>query len=270
MILVNLNAFILNECPSMREFMNFYRKIFLRNLFSLKPILKKATIVLFVLLICDDFSAQSFELNWSYLSTGRIVAQPNCDSHNLYVGNEKGDFYSINIMSGEVLWKVETKGSIQARAVLYDNIIFFESANIFYAVNKEDGSEIWKYSLGIEPEKFSYGEIDYLFKLDFFDDKRSSGFIEENVVYIGTTDGRVLGLRVQTGEVEFAVLSENQSPIRSTPIVRDGKIYFGDWNGIVYCYSLNTKRLLWQKSTYREKPYETFGGDRFRICHLWR
>ena len=102
--------------------------------------------------------------------------------------------------------------------------------------------------------------VDYLYKLDPFDDKRSSGFVHSGIIYVGTSHGKVLGLDAKSGSLEFSIMSDAQAPIRATPLVHNGKLYYGDWNGKVYGYDLENNTQLWQQSTYEVKPYATFGG----------
>ena len=213
-----------------------------------------------LLLLQNNLNAQSLQLDWKIETGKKIVAPPALDDEHVFIGNESGTFFAIDQHSGEILWQVETGGNIQGRAVLNDEHIFFESANTFYALNKTDGKEIWQYTLNMSPEKFSYADKDFLFKLDFFDDKRSSGIIHKGIFYAGTSNGKVIGLNSKTGELEFSINSNNNSPVRSTPLIHEDQLFFGDWNGIVYCFDLNSNSFLWQKSTYREKPYDTFGG----------
>ena len=59
----------------------------------------------------------------------------------------------------------------------------------------------------------------------------------------------------------FSFQADNNAPIRSSPLVSNGILYFGDWEGYVYAYSLSNQALVWKKKTYRQaKPYGTFGG----------
>jgi len=93
----------------------------------------------FMLLALTKLSGQSLELNWSLQTEGRIVAGPVIDESKAYVGNEKGKFLAIDLTTGQPVWEVETAGNIQAKAVLVNDLVFFESANTFYALNQENG-----------------------------------------------------------------------------------------------------------------------------------
>jgi len=209
---------------------------------------------------------QSLVLDWKVETDGKIVASPVANDHLVFLGNEKGVFMAFKIETGELAWKVETGGNIQAKALLFNDLVFFESANIFYALQQDTGKEIWNYPLKASPEKFSYSGKEYLYKLDPFDDKRSSGYLYNGRVYVGSANGKIVGLRATTGDLEFSIQANDNAPIRSSPIIENDKLYFGDWNGIVYCYDLQQEQFRWTKNTYRDKPYATFGGIASEFC----
>ncbi|MCA0931380.1 PQQ-binding-like beta-propeller repeat protein [Lutimonas saemankumensis] len=216
---------------------------------------------LFIIYSIHDFQAQTLDLKWKVETSGKILAGPVANDELTFVGNEKGTFMAIQLDNGAIAWKFETKGNIQAAALLYDNLVFFESANVFYALKQKTGKEVWRYRLDFPAEKFKDASgNEHLYKLDPFDDKRSSGFLYHGIIYIGCSNGKVIGLNSKTGNLEFSISAKDDSPIRSSPLVLDDQIYFGDWNGVVYCYDLKGKKFVWTKNTYREKPYATFGG----------
>ena len=213
-----------------------------------------------IFLSFSNLYAQSLTLKWKLETSGKIVAGPVANDQLAFIGNEKGAFMAINHKIGELAWKLETKGNIQSKALLFDNLVFFESANVFYAVEQETGKEVWSYRLNAPAEKFTYAEKEYLYKLDPFDDKRSSGYLFKDRIYVGCSNGQVIGLNIKTGNLEFSIESIDSSPIRSSPIVENDQLYFGDWNGVIYRYDLKEEQFIWSKNTYREKPYATFGG----------
>ncbi|MBT8218724.1 MAG: PQQ-binding-like beta-propeller repeat protein [Bacteroidia bacterium] len=225
------------------------------------PIYRRGLLMIAIMLFSlTSLSAQSLELNWTTKTDGKVIAGPVADEMHIYIGNEKGVFLAIDINTGKINWQIETSGNIQAKAVLAEDLVILESANTFYALNTTDGKEIWKYSPNTPPEQFSYGGVEYLYKLDPFDDKRSSGILRDGIFYTGTSDGNILGLNAKTGALNFSQSTADNAPVRSTPFIADGQLFYGDWNGVVYCYDLNKETLIWKKNTYREKPYTTFGG----------
>ena len=222
--------------------------------------MKRLTTSMLGLILINSCFAQLLNPNWSFQTSDRIIASPLIQRETIFVGNERGDFYALDL-NGKEKWKFETGGNIQAKATWVDGNIFFESANIFYLVNANNGKQIWKFDPDMKPFIFNYDGKKFPYKIDPYDDKRSTAFLYEGVIYVGCGNGKLYGLNAKNGTVEFEYSVEGNFPVRSSPMVDNGKLYFGDWDGFVYCYSLPEKKLLWKKKTYRgEKPYGTFGG----------
>ncbi len=211
------------------------------------------------LLTASTFS-QTLETAWSFKTSARVLASPAEKEGTIYVGDINGSFYAIDGSSGQERWSFDTDGIIQAKALVTDQWVFFESANVFYLLKSSNGKELWRFDTEMEPLAFTYQEKTYPYKIDPFDDKRSSATLLDGVIYVGSGNGTLFGLNEKSGKVEFSVRSDDNSPIRSSPLVSNGRLFFGDWNGVVYCYDLAAGEFIWKKKTYRQKLYETFGG----------
>ncbi len=213
--------------------------------------LKRTTLVI-ALFFCGFLaSAQSPTVKWKFKTQDKVLAPPVISEQTLYIGSEDGNFYALNTKTGSEKWHFNTRDRIMGKATIHQNSVIFESGNIFYALDKETGKEIWKY----DP-----GSALWAYKIDPWDDKRSSGTVHEGIFYSGTSLGGVIGLDVKTGERKVMIPSEYGQPVRTTPSILGSKLFFGDWAGKVYAYSLEQEKLLWKKETYEKKLYESFGG----------
>lgn len=223
--------------------------------------LLKPTCQLLLLFGAIISQAQELSTSWTYQTNEKVLASPVTDGHVVYIGSQNGVMYALRVSDGELQWSYATEGIIQAQALLTDKVLFFESANIFYALDPKDGRLIWKHDPEIKAEGFEYEGQEFPYKLDFWDDKRSMGTLSQNVIYIGGSDGHLYGFQEETGELVLDVSSDENSPIRSTPLVDNGVLYFGDWEGVVYAYDLGAGNFLWRKKTYRgDRLYPSFGG----------
>lgn len=219
---------------------------------AMKINLKIPYIVLFLLLILhQNIYSQSSEVMWQFQTGDRVAASPVIDENVVYVGCENGVFYALDSRTGEELWQVETRGYILGKATVYKNIVFFESSNVYYALDKQTGEELWK---------FDWEWPIWGYKIDHWDDIRSQAIVYDDVFYIGTSLGALIGLNASDGKQVFIIAKGINSPIRTTPAIHDGKIYFGDWAGKVYCHLMESGELVWERSTYEKRYYDTFGA----------
>jgi outer membrane protein assembly factor BamB len=71
----------------------------------------------------------------------------------------------------------------------------------------------------------------------------STAAIWHGTVYVGSQDGYLYGLALDSGAVRLKIHAEG--PIRSSPVVRDGTLYFGDGAGVFTAADAATGRRLW-------------------------
>jgi outer membrane protein assembly factor BamB len=71
----------------------------------------------------------------------------------------------------------------------------------------------------------------------------STAAIWHGTVYVGSQDGYLYGLALDNGAVRFKIHAEG--PIRSSPVVRDGTLYFGDGAGVFTAADAASGRRLW-------------------------
>lgn len=223
--------------------------------------IRSTLLVLVTLFHVESVLAQSLTKAWTVDTGGKVSANPVAEGNIVYIGSQNGIMYAINAIEGKVLWKYDTKGIIKAAASIYNDILFFESANVFYALSKSNGKLKWKFDPEMEPLNYTYeGEVHH-YSIDPWDEKRSVGVVHEGVIYVGAGNGKLYGLEAKTGVLVKEFNSDGNSPIRSSPFIDTNRIYFGDWNGVVYSYDLDSNKILWKRKTYRyDRPYPSFGG----------
>ncbi len=219
--------------------------------------------VFLCLLIIATFQSRSQNLvpHWKFQTGETVQASPISDKTAVYVGSENGNFYAIDLETGKERWRFESGRSIQAPAVLIGETVFFEAGNVFYSLNKSTGKEVWSQDPKLKYRGFEFEGKKYNYKIDRYDFKRSVPIVHQGVIYIGTGGGKLYGLNAKNGKIILEIESDGFSPIRSSPMIDSGKLFFGDWEGMIYCYDLDKEDFTWKKKTYRyKKPYGTFGG----------
>lgn len=222
--------------------------------------LLKVTQWLLTIMVTTSALSQQLSPSWTFKTGDKVLASPVTNGNSVYVGSQNGIMYALD-EAGNVIWEYDAKGIIQAQALLTDRVLFFESANVFYALDPAQGKLLWKYDAGMEPQEFVYKGHHFPYKIDFWDDKRSVGTLNDGVIYIGASNGHLYGFDEDNGEVILDISSDGLSPIRSTPLVANSILYFGDWEGVAYAFDLNAKAFAWKKKTYRgDRPYPSFGG----------
>jgi eukaryotic-like serine/threonine-protein kinase len=184
--------------------------------------------------------SSSVSEKWKFKTGGNVNGIPLIDNGVVYVGSFDGNFYAIDASTGTEKWHYKTDNKIFTNPVLYNGIICFESGNSLYALNT-NGELVWKFILCSEAVINMNDEWDYY---------RSSPSVSNGVVYIGSEKGKVFGINIADGSKAFECqTAEGKYAIKTTPLIYDGKIYFGDWNGVFFAYDLSTATMVWKYDT---------------------
>jgi len=184
-----------------------------------------------------------------------IAAQGNS---TLFVGDLSGELLSFN-SDGRREWKWAPEaeessnpllscgssggGSGQFRAGLFygppvvaDGVVYVGSyEGTIYAIDAENGSEIWSHEL----DKPVIGGV----------------AVSGGTLYVGDSDGKMYALDVTDGEPKSGFVPfDTEDKIWSAPTVYDGTVYFGSLDHKVYAIDADTGEPKWAA------PFETGGG----------
>lgn len=131
------------------------------------------------------------------------------------------------------LWTSNLSTSIKSTPTTYDNILYVVTNGRLYAINNNDGSEIWNYSTGnVYPATIS-GIGNVLI--------HSSPTIANNVIYFGS--GTTLYAVNTSGSLIWNYPTDGQ--VISSPQISGGNVYFGSTDGRFYAITTATGALNW-------------------------
>ena len=219
--------------------------------------MKKVSIIL-LFVVYSSFSSILFTtanaqegIIWKHKTAGMISSSPLVHNGKVYCGSDDSYLYCRNAQTGEAIWSHKADTSLLSNPVVNGDIIFFESGNILYALNANNGVKLWQ---------FNPLNDTLAYKIDPWDYHHSSPVVDDTVVYYGCGNGTLYGIMIATGDVMLQYNTVNHSAIRSTPLVRDGILYFGDWHSRIYALNIETKDTLWTFATVVPIPYEAFGA----------
>lgn len=124
------------------------------------------------------------KLKWKYKTGGRITSNPVVDDNKVYVTSSDNYLYAFNRSTGSLQWKVKTQKQVRLHPVVEKDRIFICSSAHAYAINSENGSLDWKFTI---PGKQT-------FTLDLV--------IAKNTLYTG--DRYVYALDTQSGILKWS------------------------------------------------------------------
>jgi len=165
----------------------------------------------------DGGAAQAF------YGSGAPATNPN-NVKVMYIGNENGKLYSINIATGAKLWAYTASAAIRSTPYVRNYVIYFgdESGN-YYAVQDNGGSytELWK-KTGLGGGAIRTGTLRWV-----------NG--TEGRLYFGSLNNRVFCVKSSDGSTCASWTNPNVgSAVYSTPALPgDGYVYVGTYGGSI-------------------------------------
>ena len=108
----------------------------------------------------------------------------------------------------------------------------------FYCLDTESGSKLWKV-------KTNNALV-------------SVPIIDNNKVYVGSSDGIFRCIKLETGELNWE-FSGIRGYVESKPLVYQNNVYFTAWDGKLYSLDKNSGKLIWIR--FEKNP----SGGRVRV-----
>jgi len=182
--------------------------------------------------------AQTGKENWRFTTGARLRSSPAVAEGIVYIGSWDGNIYAVDAQTGQENWRFDTNGiyrPVQPSPLIEHGIVYCGSRNPWlYALDAKTGEEIWRFS---------------------YDNSwvESSAVIAEGVVYIGSSDVRVLNaIDAQTGKLKWAFPTAAYA--WSSPAFSDGVVYIGGaYYGSPFFFAVDaqTGQEKWRLSTGR-------------------
>jgi outer membrane protein assembly factor BamB len=204
------------------------------------------TIILFGLLALANAAVLASDaVLWKFQIGRTIYATPVIRDGVVYIGSLDSVFYAIDAKTGAERWRYKASNQIFTTAAIGQNLVCFESNNQLYGLDLQGGLK-WQTPLSSDGEINQHDEWDYF---------HSSPLLVDSVAYAGGVKGHVVGVHIRTGSVLFHVQTPSQSTVKTRPAVYNNKIYFGDWDGVLYVYDLRTGEKAWEYDTKKDNTY---------------
>ena len=123
-------------------------------------------------------------------------------------------------------------------AIGYGRLFFTNNAGVTFAVGVKSGGRAWKRESGrcVASSPALSGQLVF----QAFLNRRPC-----NATSSGLT-GQVVAYYVGSGKVRWR---HTIGPSESSPLVAEGRVFVGDWDGKVYAFNSNTGKLHWKFST---------------------
>jgi outer membrane protein assembly factor BamB len=215
----------------------------------------------------------------------------------IFVADSEGQVQALDVGSGEPVWTVQTETPISGGPGVGNGKVMFGTRKAeIIALREEDGSELWRtrvssevlsvpqaaegtvvvhtvdgrlYGLSTDSgeHKWTYDRSEPVLTLR----GSSSPVIDRSNVITGFSNGVLVSLTLATGEPRWEVVVtpphgrselERIVDIDTDPVVRDGMVYVGSYQGDVAGIGQDTGVVLWRR---RMSSYAGMAADWRRL-----
>jgi outer membrane protein assembly factor BamB/predicted phosphodiesterase len=217
------------------------------------------------------------KLIWKTKTGAAVLGAPLINEHAVYIGSSDHVFRKLNMSDGNELWKFsELDGPVVSTPLLYQGkIIFGAWDKNLYALDENTGSLLWKWNNGSSIRNYSpaacipvaHDGVIYVVAPDRYisainaDDgktlwRNNDATVRESIGI--SADGKwIYGKTMQDTIVAYHESREKQNAawkmhvgfgyehVPSMLIEKDGKLFFGTRNGVVYCIDPLQQKINW-------------------------
>ena len=171
---------------------------------------------------------------WHKALKGGIYSTPVTDDKSLFIGDDVGVMYSLDLKKGKTNWTFDTGMRIVGSPAVNDGVVVFGSANYnIYGLDAKTGKEIWH----VTTNQAVMG----------------AATIHKGIAYIGGGDGRMFAIDIHTGKVKWS-FDELKNYVLTRPLVYNDKLYFGCWDTHFYALNLADGSLVWKWNNGNGNP----------------
>lgn len=216
--------------------------------------------------------------HWQVETGAPVLGAVTIENGIAYIGASDETFRAIDIKSGKIQWAYEgVKGYIETKPLIDNNLVIFGAwNNTLYALNKNDGQEVWKWTGGLTRMHYSPAAVWPVAAFDkifITDPQRAMTAIDRNT---GETVWRTfqsmvretIGLsedkkRVYSKTMNDSIVcysTEGKEPIQlwasnvgfgyehapSMPVEKDGIVFGSTKGGLIFALNALDGRVLWK------------------------
>lgn len=182
---------------------------------------------------------------WRFASEAPLSSSPSVYLSQVYIGDLQGNIYALDAATGKPLWQFKAAAPVRTRPIAHASGVIVAAGDTLYSLDIK-GQLSWSSQFEAKANK----EV-----LDPWDIYRSSPFLDNKTIYIGTENGELYGYNLTSGKRIYTCKTRVASPIRNQPVSDDQNVYFGNWQGEFFACSLRSSSVVWQYDTRKDKTF---------------
>ena len=186
----------------------------------------------------EDYATLAKQPEVFFETRSKIRSAILINDGKLYFGNEKCEFYAVDLNAKQKLWMYFSDEPVQTWPVITEGKVIFNAGNSLYILDAANGHEIFK---------VTYSSTDSLrVSHDMFAFNDSYVAVADGVAYYAALNGDLVAVDIKKGGIIWSVSAENCGAVASGVNLRDGKLYYSDYSGSLCCVDIQTKQMIFR------------------------
>lgn len=217
------------------------------------------------------------KLQWKFKTDASVLGSPLIENNVVYIGGSDHRFSAYNLSTGKAIWSYPSlEGPVVSKPIIVaDKIIFGAWDKNLYTLDKNDGNFLWKWNNGSPVINYSPAACipvvkddvvyvaapdRYLSAIDINSGKTlwrtNQATVRESIglsndgklIYGKTMQDTVVAFYTNKEKPELAWKFNAAYGYEHTPsmlIEKDGTVFFGTRNGIVYAINPAVQKMVW-------------------------
>lgn len=173
---------------------------------------------------------------WALPVKNGVMSPLAVDRDSVFFGGGDGFLYSVNVDTGKVNWRYELRNPIVSQPTVSGGRVFVTTTDdTVYAFDAGTGKWLWHYRRRTSPSATILGA--------------SSPIIDNNEVITGLSDGFVVGLSVNDGQLKWERKLHQGTKftdVDAKPVLDNSVLYIPSYDGALYALGRQNADVLWR------------------------
>lgn len=211
----------------------------------------------------DAAALNKLEVDWQYPLYSSVVASPVVSNNQLFVASENGNLYSFDLLTRKLSWLYHTEAGISSTPAIANGMVYFLSRDgFFYALEQATGKRLWRFATGGEGRFAAIGGYNLPAEMGPVPDPWDF-YLSSPLVHNG---------KVYFGSTDKNLYALNavtgelawsftaDEAIHSSPVINEGKLFFGTWGTTLYALDAETGQKRWHHQGGTDPQYSVMQG----------
>lgn len=200
----------------------------------------------------DPGIPQFTKVQWQFKTHGQVLSSPAVSGDVLFVGSSDHFLYAINKKDGTQKWKFETHGRVTSSPAVANGIVYFGSYDsIFYAVDAATGALKWKFKTEGE-RRFAAKHLHGAEPAGETMPDPFDLYLSSPVLWNGKVyfgSGDTNVYALDAASGELRWKFKTMDVVHASPAISDGVLLIGSWDSYFYALDAGTGAEKWRFKT---------------------